>query len=164
MKRSAREATAYHEAGHAIAWWRYGIPIRDVTIVPGDGFAGQVRHGDLWGEVKLDVDDPHEHETNISKEVVVCLAGSAAQRRFSRRSWRTYHGQSDHVRAVDLASRLNEDDDRAKDLYLRWTERRADFLVKRYWPFITALAERLLVVRTLTGDDVLKVISEVALR
>ena len=127
-----------------------GLPVRSGTAT--------------YGARSNSTSDPHKHETNISKEVVVCLAGPAAQRRFSRHSWRAYHGQSDHARAVNLASRLNEDDERARDLYLRWMERRADHLVERYWPFVTALAERLLVVPTLTGDDVWKLISEVTPR
>jgi hypothetical protein len=39
-----REATAYHEAGHAVAAMQIGVGIgrKGLSIVPGEGFAGFV--------------------------------------------------------------------------------------------------------------------------
>jgi len=36
MRKSKRESTAYHEAGHAVAAWSLGLKVRKATIVPAD--------------------------------------------------------------------------------------------------------------------------------
>src|SRR5262245_39026517 len=41
-----RTATAYHEAGHAVASIALGLPIHSVSIVPDDVTAGRVRRYD----------------------------------------------------------------------------------------------------------------------
>ena len=44
LREAARRATAYHEAGHAVAAWSLGAEIRKASIVPEDGSYGSVEH------------------------------------------------------------------------------------------------------------------------
>jgi hypothetical protein len=90
MKQPAREATAYHEAGHMLAAWRTGIRIKRATIVPGKGFAGLVEQESSLRRTQLDSD---RARLRAEKWVLIALAGPAAQRHFRRRSWRAFHGQ-----------------------------------------------------------------------
>lgn len=39
-KNKPLQATAYHEAGHAFADWKFGFKVKRATIVPKDGALG----------------------------------------------------------------------------------------------------------------------------
>ena len=117
MKRMTQQqlwATAYHEAGHAVAALAYGKGIRrqGATIVRNaEGAAGSVymlKHipGDpsvdsLTGRMRL----------RIEEDVIVLLAGGIAQREFRASSLRSYHGRSDHEAAIDLLMYIVGDED-----------------------------------------------------
>jgi hypothetical protein len=80
IRRTPIVATTYHEAGHVVAAFAYGIPVKHVFIMPDaeQGAAGHVRLGRCRS-----VDAMH-------KQGIVALAGVAAQRRYSPRSIRRY--------------------------------------------------------------------------
>lgn len=40
-------ATAFHEAGHAVAAWQLGLGIKSVTIEPGANYLGLCHFNDL---------------------------------------------------------------------------------------------------------------------
>ena len=103
--------TAFHEAGHVVAAWRRGLKIHNVTIVPGPGFQGMVKHSPPMRGIRLDCDGSNRARLRAESAIVVCLAGPEAQRRHSPRSWRSYHGARDHEKAVDLAMSLNGSDE-----------------------------------------------------
>ncbi len=47
MKRTKfLEATAYHEAGHAVMAWDEGIKINSISIVPDEKASGRIMHAD----------------------------------------------------------------------------------------------------------------------
>ena len=151
--KSALEATAYHEAGHMVAACHLGLRIRSATIAPGDGYSGMVRHESPLRGIHLEFDDSDKARTKADRAALICLAGPAAQRRFRPRSWRSYHGHSDHALAVDLALQFNGGDEELAGAYLRWLELRADRLVADNWPLVSAFAGRLLESGTLNSRE-----------
>jgi hypothetical protein len=132
-------ATAYHEAGHVVAALAYGKGIRrqGATIVPdlkrgaagnvymlkhipGDPSVGGAYRGDRQtGRMRL----------RIEEDVIVRLAGGAAQRRFRPSSVRSYHSRTDNESATDLLMYI-VGDERELKAYWRWLMVRTENFVR----------------------------------
>jgi ATP-dependent Zn protease len=106
MKKNERLwAVAYHEAGHAVAAFAYGIGIgRDgITIVPGRtslGSAHALKHirGDLeFGQWSGTM------RRQIEEKVIMCCAGGIAQRRHRPSSVRRHHAGSDRDQVFEFS-------------------------------------------------------------
>ena len=158
MKKSAREATAYHEAGHMAAAWRLRLKICRATIVPSDDFAGIVEHESPLKGINLAIDSSDRAEAKTDKAVLICLAGPIAQRRFRPKSWRRYHGRGDYELASDFALRRNGTGEMAS-AYLKWMELRAETLVEANWRFVDAFARRLLAQNTLSYAEIGEIVT-----
>jgi hypothetical protein len=154
-KRSAAalEATAFHEAGHAIAAWHAGLEIHSATIVPTPSLDGCVTHANPLYGVRLDYDGSDEARLRAEAAIVVLLAGPAAQRRHNPRSWRSWHGASDHERAVDLATSLNSSD-RAVSAHLAWLAILASDQVDSLWDLVERVARELVERHTMSGAEI----------
>ena len=154
-KRSAAglEATAFHEAGHAVAAWHAGLKIHRATIVPTPGKHGSVKHVSPLRGIHLDYDGSDRARLRAEADIVVCLAGPAAQRRHSPRSWRSWHGASDHERAADLAMRFNGSDE-ATSAHLAWLAVVARDQVDSLWDLVERIARELVERRTLSGPEI----------
>jgi hypothetical protein len=159
-KKGTLWATAYHEAGHVVAALAYGKGIRrqGATIVPnlkrgaagtvymlkhipGDPSAGGAYRGDrLTGRMRL----------RIEEDVMVSLAGPAAQRCFRPSSVRSHHGRSDHEAALDLLTYM-VGDERELQAYWRWLMVRTENFVRLppRWMQIEAIAKALIEKKTL---------------
>ena len=149
------EATAYHEAGHALADFRLGFKIKQVSVISDGTCAGFVsrRLG-----LKL---SPLEFGCTTSKTVarwhdhiLTLLAGEEAQRRFSAKSVRSHHAAQDRSVVVDVLMRLHSDQDELRAVY-RYLQIRARNLVCHpvNWQMIECLAKLLLEKKTLTGQE-----------
>jgi hypothetical protein len=103
MREAVRWSVAFHEAGYAVVAWRRGFKVHGATIVPSLDFLVSVQHANPLRGIHLEWAGSGRARLRVEAEIVVLLAGPAAQRRFKPRSWRSYHGVSDHERAVDLA-------------------------------------------------------------
>jgi hypothetical protein len=110
-RKSSLLATAYHEAGHAVAALVLGVGIgrKGVSIVPGEGRAGFAHHR------KGFVGDPSATRNTrmrrgAEKWAVICFAGEAAQRKWNPRSCRNYHFASDYETAADVMSHFVSSD------------------------------------------------------
>jgi hypothetical protein len=80
-------ATAYHEAGHAVALWAQGLRFRRASILPDakEGTLGHVAHGfPKWFNPELDCSARHRILTE--NHTVVALAGEIAEKRFLGRN------------------------------------------------------------------------------
>jgi hypothetical protein len=154
-------ATAYHEAGHAVAAMAYGKGIRrqGATIVPdAERAAGSVymlKHvpGDpsvdlLTGRMRL----------RIEEDVIVSLAGGVAQREFRASSIRSYHGRSDREAAIDLLSYITGDERELK-AYWRLLVVRTENFVRNAprWMQIEAVAKALMEKKTLDRRELRQV-------
>ncbi len=76
-------ATAYLEAGHAVAAQRLGITIKQATIEPGGAYLGAVEHANLnrlvYRSLQYGPVSPAIHD-KIERHMVVSLAGGVAKR------------------------------------------------------------------------------------
>jgi hypothetical protein len=153
------EATAYHEAGHAVASIWHGRGLRRVTIVPDErrGLLGYVEHPKRprvtfqpeWKDL-----DEAPFQTLVIREILVVLAGPAAEERFTGRANPDgARGDMDHVN--DLAYRVCPDDDERMH-FVGWLEARSRCFVHRpmVWTGIEGVARALLERPTMSGREV----------
>jgi hypothetical protein len=170
-KKSTLWATAYHEAGHAVAAMAYGKGIRrqGATIAPNlkRGAAGTVymlKHipGDpsVGGAYRCDR-QTGRMRLRIEEDVMVSLAEEAAQRCFRPLSVRSHHGRSDHEDATDLL-RYIVGDDRELNAYFRWLMIRTENFVRLpfRWMQIEAIAKALMEKKTLGPGELRQVYTD----
>ena len=153
-------STAYHEAGHAVAAIAQGVAVRSITIVPDkqEGYAGRVQHEDLTRQVNLEADNSPLTRLRIEKQIIVFLAGAAAQRKYDRRSWRSFHSSSDYENAANLADAVSSSP-AASEAFLRWLAIASDDLIAAHWQEVEEIAKALVEEKTLSGTRVRELIS-----
>src|SRR4051812_29930781 len=109
MEYSPEAATAYHEAGHAVAALALGRPVDRVTIRPRQQRAGQCEFGKA-------VFRPSEDW--LERELLISLAGLAAEARHTENyAWDAAAQDLDYSR--DLARRRAGDDRKGERLLKR---------------------------------------------
>ncbi len=159
-KEKNRRSTAYHEAGHAVAQARFKLKIKRVSIVEDVDSLGVMR-GRLATILSRAIhDNSGKMRLNVESDVIVCLAGMAAQSAFMPRSVRKHHARGDHeiaVRLLNIITASNEE----LTAYVKLLEIRAKQLMKRRCirVQVKALAKALLIRKTLKGEEVKAVIS-----
>lgn len=151
-------ATAYHEAGHAVACWKMRMAIRKATVAPDDDSLGHVSrypcpafHPDYKTNPKTIV--------RLIDYVVMCFAGSEAEARLCGRR-NNVGAQQDYSNAHGAASHLCGSD-RSTEAFLRWGRLQAADMIgaEMIWMLIQAVAKSLLRETTLTGKQVRNVIT-----
>jgi hypothetical protein len=149
----SERATAHHEAGHVVAAVAQDVAIRSVTIVPDkvNGYAGRVRHEDLTRAVDLETDNSPRTRSRIERQIVVALAGAAAQRKYDRRSWRSFHSSGDYETAANLADAVSSSP-AASEAFLKWLTIATDDLIAVHWLEVKKIAKALLDEKTLSGS------------
>lgn len=160
---STERATAYHEAGHAVASYFKNVPFKMVTIVPDPAKAtlGHVQCEKLPEKLK---DRIREGNTTVwdryffECHIVVCLAGQCAERRFTRRNgW--CGSQTDYKTAVNCADYLHGGDCNAACAYVEYLLLCTKALVEnRWWRAIKGLAAELIRQKTIDGRTVRRLI------
>jgi hypothetical protein len=131
---AVKQEAAYHEAGHAVIACALGCKVRFVIIDPNGG-----------GECQCD--DPPEGERD--RKIMLCFAGPAAQRKHKPSSWKSWHGNDDYRKAVELVQGLGVSDERVTALI-----RETLALVEQHWARIERFAQVLLERGTLQGDEI----------
>lgn len=147
------EATAYHEAGHAVAHWRFGCPITRVTIAPEDDYLGVVVADDPVMYMHLDWDASPEIDQALNQGIMIYFAGPLAQVRFDSSSWSEFHGDSDYETASPMLLRLGGSSENASAISERLESETRAFLEK-HWREVEAVANALLEHRDLDGTSV----------
>jgi len=158
-KARARQALAYHEAGHAVMAHRNELHSAYVTIVPNAEQESQghcaLAHPDGF---QPDVALSPEDEVHLRASIEMCLAGDAAWARLmGRHSWQV--ASSDYHRAVDLATYMTGDIEET-EAYLKWLRVRVKGTIGQplVWAQVEALAAALLARETLSEDEVREVL------
>jgi ATP-dependent Zn protease len=124
---------AYHEAGHAVAYWVLGYKVRLVTIVADEVTNTRGRTEPCDGQ-----------EQSIEHALIIACAGPAAQ----VKSGGLVHDEDvrrDYEKVLCLQSKYGLD-----DVTREACRARARDLVKDHWDEIEALAQRLLTEETVT--------------
>lgn len=178
--RTRDEATAYHEAGHAVVAIALGMRLKAVTIEPSEGCDGltkRVAVPRIWRRIvsgeSLDVHD----RVNVIKEIQLCFAGDSAQNRHSPESVKSFHAQQDSENALTIfeqfqagaqifeaaaadTSRTYLPDAIERLPSLDSLKADTEALVALRWQQIEAVADALLEKRTLSGDEVCRIMLE----
>jgi ATP-dependent Zn protease len=158
------EATAYHEAGHAVASYFLQRPFRFVTINPGDDFLGRVvgRVSDVRYRLKM-----AERGFISTREAVISAAGPEAERKYRGR--RNHHGaDKDYQQIVDIARGVGEDgcggdgNNPMAQAIIGASFKEARFLLDSRWPMVERVAHELLRRETLTQDEVVSILMKKA--
>jgi hypothetical protein len=149
--RALLEATAYHEAGHAVVAWIQHVGLRRISIIPAHGAAGFVHHAPIGGR-DMEWGDSPRVRIRGERLIRVCLAGEIAQRRFDARSIRHYHGAEDRAKAANVISYLASPGEHA-DAYMRLLEIETQKIVEEWWELIGALAAALITRCRMTGAE-----------
>lgn len=137
-------ATAYHEAGHAVAAFVLGVPLKSVCIVP-DPKAGNAGHVSLGRCRSVDA---------MHKLGIVAVAGEAAQRRYNPRSVRRHHGGGDRQAVVDFALDRTGGSEEQATLLARLWELQARDLVESRWDAVQLVAKALFKRNTLDAAQI----------
>ena len=136
------EATAYHEAGHAVMALTLGRPVAYVSILPGRAFLGTCEFGKA-------VFRPSEDW--LEREMLIALAGAAAEaRRTGEYAWDA--AARDRTYAEELALQRAGAARQAERL-LRRSLSKAEYLLSREdaWRAVERLAAELMRLGEISG-------------
>jgi ATP-dependent Zn protease len=157
-RRRRHESTAYHEAGHALAAFvlRLKIGRRGVTIVP-DKERDMLGYANIAAQLRERPDRAISARTRARIEAwaVARLAGDVAERKFNGR--RRFGGHSDLLQASDLLEYISTSVEQF-DARLRVAYVGARDLIEGNWPSVQAVAEELLRKRTLSSNEIEKLV------
>lgn len=147
---SEKRATAYHEAGHAVAYILLDRKFDYVTIVPGGGFAGHLSGGQYEGKVKR----------LINKEVIILLAGEVAEQICLGMDGGSFlgGGSNDMIQAEECISRAYRDYDVAMER-MRELQQETWGLLMQNEKAIKAVATALMKQKTLTHAQVVATVN-----
>jgi ATP-dependent Zn protease len=160
MRRRRRkyESTAYHEAGQVVAAFELKLKIgrRGATIVP-DKERDTLGYANIAAQLRERPDCATNARTRARIEAwaVAHLAGDVAERRFNSR--RRFGGHSDLSHASDLLEYISTSVEQF-DARLRVAYVGARDLIEDNWPSVRAVAEELLRKKTLSADEVAKLV------
>lgn len=136
MKSTAKEIIAYHEAGHAVAGYRFGQRFADLSINSLNGTEGFCHF--------------FSSLSNPKHAALVLLAGHAAEKHLCQVR-RKKPSRSDHRKICQLTRSMSTSE--FKELL-----KEAENLVAANWHQIQAVAEQLLESGTVKGDVFAKII------
>ena len=157
----AVQSTAYHEAGHAVAAWKKGVRTKKLSIMPDEDSDGRHERYAYFTGIRPEWDNSSGVQRRLENMAFVCCAGPAAQRRFSPKGARSYHGAADREQANDLLSYLTGDDDvLAAHFKLIDLRARKFVALPHIWPLIEDLAVVLLERREMSSKEVRATILE----
>ena len=141
-----RHEVAVEEAAHAVACLHFGWPIREVTIIPGDGYAGCVTPG------------VPPFDAAPIQDYVIRVIGYEGRRKLAGGQDPEYFRSHEDFAYARRQLEADIPDDRARLAVMENGNRLARGLVVMHWPLIEALAARLERDRRLSGSQVLKFI------
>lgn len=161
-KHSPLEATAYHEAGHAVAAYWLRRAFRHVTIAPDleGGSLGHMLDRKLKGEWIPDA-EPERYRSRFEKMIIVSMAGAEAERKFTGR-YNRIGASGDRKDQVDYGCWLTAGDLDEVPLYLDLLKHRTRRLLEAHhvWFAVEVLAKELLKRETIRWKDAKEIIRQ----
>jgi ATP-dependent Zn protease len=143
------EATAYHEAGHAVVALVLGRPVEKVTIRENTLRLGQVQMSNRRGTPIKD---------EIEVQALILLAGVVSEaRRTGEYNWR---GAQQDMQGVRRLARFRASTEKQEErLQQRWLDK-AEYLLddEPTWRAITEVARELLEKKSLSGRAVAQIL------
>lgn len=151
------EATAYHEAGHAVMGaLRDRLP-EFVTIVPDGGAAGRNEFPEDWRpEFKSHLFDLPEKRAYIETRILTALAGSIAHDLCSPARVSDAGDAHDEQYARALISDNAGWADSCRESYFHQLQETARRLLQTNWPWVEAVARALIETKTIAGAEIMK--------
>lgn len=160
-KQPSLKAIAYHEAGHAVAHHFFGVPFHYATIEPDnkDDSLGHVQSRSL--PKSFDPENiPFETRERIDDEIMVFLAGQAAEYKITKKhNWSG--AETDYHNAIGLAYYLR-DSTRQMNAYMDLMVIRAEDWVSKTmnWLAIKQVARELIKKQRLSSKEVRTAVSD----
>jgi hypothetical protein len=146
------EATAYHEAGHAVAAWWLDLPFKYVTINPDVGSLGHVMHNQApkWFNPEIETGD--RQRLRGERHIMAGFAGQIAEGKYRGRRPR-YGMDSDNDSAVNMAMYFCGTTDTTEAFMHFCFLSSRDLTIKSWWA-VKAVAKALLERMTLSRKEV----------
>jgi hypothetical protein len=141
-----RVAIAYHEAGHVVA-----------RFFSEGGSLGHVRGRYDDPEDALGREAEYGKRLAIETEIISALAGQIAEKRGVGRST-SGSAESNGKIAADLAFSACGGEAREAGAFLNWLRIRTENLIEFYWTDVERVTQALLERKTLSGNEVRKII------
>lgn len=141
---------AYHEAGHAVEAYLSRKKFKYVTIKSNGDYEGYMRHEEQRDTIRPEWDELRRTRSSIEKDIMVCLAGSAAI--FLLTGKRDHIGAwADRHRAMELAENICSSR-RECEAYVNWLYIRCEEMLRSQanWHALETLAEELLIQETIS--------------
>jgi hypothetical protein len=151
----AEEATAYHEAGHAVMGAIRNRPPTEVTIIPKGGVAGRTEFPKDWkAEFKRYLLDTPEKRDYIDTRVMTVLAGTIAHDLRCPGRKHDLGDARDEGGARDLIEQNACWAADCRDSYFQQLQETAHGSLQANWPWVEAVARTLLEGKTISGATV----------
>jgi ATP-dependent Zn protease len=144
------QATAYHEAGHAVLAWGEKMKIHRITIKAAGNEFGHVANRNPLSRIKP---ESKLLRDRTERFVRICLAGRIAQRRFAPRGYRTAHDEEDRQNAAEALVRIAFSNPH-QQAYMDWLSKETALILDDLWPLVKALAHELLSREQMGGKEV----------
>ena len=140
------KATAYHEAGHAVAAYNCRIAFTEVSIIPNDDTNGRITFRKSPKSFQPDLCMNTRTRLRIENNAIVDFAGGKAEHKFRHSRFPTRGASADFDNTVQLILYYCGSE-READAYIKWLSVRAEYLVgvRENWAAIEALASELLI-------------------
>lgn len=153
------EATAYHEAGHAVVAVRLGVKVRSVHIIPDGDTAGACLGRPFPEWFSPDIELNAKGQDLLDREVMVLLAGAKAAKRFTGRY--NHGGAASDYRAAAKLALYRCSSERTATKYLDWLGSAVDDMLgfAFNWRAVELVAAALLDRRSLSGRALPRIIA-----
>lgn len=151
------EATAYHEAGHAVVGALRGRAPIFVTIIPDGGVSGKNEFPKDWRpEFKTHFGDTLEKRAYIETRILTAVAGTVAH---DLRSPKRDHDAGDAFDELSARAIIEDNAgwvDECRDAYFQRLKETTRDLLQANWPWLEAVARALIESKTISGATILR--------
>ena len=151
---SELQASAHHEAAHAVVHFYFGHELESITIEP-DG-RGRCRLSDDWRR-EIDIARVQRLAVNefLLEQLISDAAGKVCEDRLrgtTEQNWLVRRSGRDHERASATALRLSGGDEQAALHLLKWAECMSRTMIEQHWLKVEKLANAITEKQRFTGN------------